>query len=134
MKLIPKIVTGVVIFVIVLLLLINTFVIVQAGNVKVLTQFGRTVGVTFQPGFHLKAPFIQNTINYSTRQVTYETSDNPESSQANYRDYSVDTTSADGQQITIKYTIRFAIDGKRAEWILNNIGTMDDLVEKVVKT
>ena len=28
----------------------------------------------------------------------------------------------------------FAIDGKKAEWILNNIGTMDQLVEKVVKT
>ncbi len=134
MKLIPKIITGVVIFVIVLVLLLNTFVIVQAGNVRVLTQFGRTVGVIFQPGFHIKAPFIQNTVNYSTRQVTYETSDTPESSQANYRDYAVDTTSSDGQQITIKYTIRFAIDGKRAEWILNNIGTMDDLVEKVVKT
>ena len=134
MKMIPKIITGVVIFVIVLVLLLNTFVVVQAGNVRVLTQFGRTVGVTFQPGFHIKAPFIQNTVNYSTRQVTYETSDTPESSMANYRDYAVDTTSSDGQQITIKYTIRFAIDGKRAEWILNNIGTMDDLVEKVVKT
>ncbi len=110
MKLIPKIITGVVIFVIVLVVLLNTFVIVQAGNVRVLTQFGRTVGVIFQPGFHIKAPFIQNTVNYSTRQVTYETSDTPETSMANYRDYSVDTTSSDGQQITIKYTIRFAID------------------------
>jgi len=100
----------------------------------VLTQFGRTVGVTFQPGFHIKAPFVQNTVNYSTRQVTYETSDTPETSMANYRDFSVDTTSLDGQQIQIKYTIRFAIDGKKAEWIYNNIGTMDQLVEKVVKT
>ena len=134
MKLIPKLIMWGVIVVIVIILLMNTFVIVQAGNVRVLTQFGRTVGVIFQPGFHIKAPFVQNTVNYSTRQVTYETSDTPESSQANYRDYSVDTTSSDGQQITIKYTIRFAIDGKQAEWILNNIGTMDDLVEKVVKT
>ena len=134
MKLVPKIITGAVIFIVVLVLLLNTFVVVQAGNVRVLTQFGRTVGVTFQPGLHIKAPFIQNTVNYSTRQVTYETSDTPESSMANYRDFSVDTTSSDGQQIQIKYTIRFAIDGKQAEWILNNIGTMDDLVEKVVKT
>jgi len=130
----PKIVVGVIIFIVVLVLLLNTFVIVQAGNVRVLTQFGRTVGVTFQPGFHIKAPFVQNTVNYSTRQVTYETSDTPETSMANYRDFSVDTTSLDGQQIQIKYTIRFAIDGKQAEWILNNIGTMDQLVEKVVKT
>lgn len=134
MKLAPKVVVGVIIFVVVLVVLINSFVIVQAGNVKVLTQFGRTVGVTFPPGIHMKIPFIQNTVNYSTRQVTYETSDFPESSESMYPDLSIDTTSSDGQQIQIKYTIRFAIDGKQAEWILNNIGTMDQLVEKVVKT
>ena len=133
-KNVPKIIVGVIIFIVVLVVVLQSFVVVQAGNVRVLTQFGRTVGVTFQPGIHIKAPFIQNTVNYSTRQVTYETSDFPESSQANYPDYSVDTTSLDGQQIQIKYTIRFAIDGKQAEWIYNNIGTMDQLVEKVVKT
>jgi len=133
-KFVPKIVVGVIIFIVVLVVVLNSFVVVQAGNVQVLTQFGRTVGVTFQPGIHIKAPFIQNTVNYSTRQVTYETSDFPETSDANYPDYSVDTTSLDGQQIQIKYTIRFAIDGKKAEWILNNLGTMDQLVEKVVKT
>ncbi len=134
MKLVPKVVVGVIIFVVVLVVLINSFVVVQAGNVRVLTQFGRTVGVTFNPGIHMKIPFIQNTVNYSTRQVTYETSDFPESSESMYPDFTVDTTSSDGQQIQIKYTIRFAIDGQQAEWILNNIGTMDQLVEKVVKT
>jgi regulator of protease activity HflC (stomatin/prohibitin superfamily) len=134
MKFIPKIIIGVVVFIVVLLLLINSIVIVQAGNVRVLTQFGRTIGRTYEPGLHIKIPFVQNTVNYSTRQVTYETSDNPETSRALYPDYAVDTTSSDGQQIRLKYTIRFAIDGKQAEWILNNIGTMDDLVEKVVKT
>jgi len=134
MKLVPKIVVGVIIFVVVLVVLLNSFVVVQAGNVRVLTQFGRTIGVTFNPGIHMKIPFIQNTVNYSTRQVTYETSDFPESSNAMYPDFTVDTTSSDGQQIQLKYTIRFAIDGKQAEWILNNIGTMDQLVEKVVKT
>jgi len=90
---------------------------VQAGNVQVLTQFGKTMGVTFKPGVHFKIPFIQNTVNYSTRQVTYETSDQPEASRASYTDYSVDTTSSDGQQVKLKYTIRFSIQ----------------LVEKVVK-
>lgn len=132
-KIVWKIVIGAAIFVFVLIVALNSFVIVQAGNVRVLTQFGRTVGVTFHPGIHIKAPFIQNTVNYSTRQVTYETSDESEVSRANYPDFAIDTTSLDGQQIKIKFTIRFSIDGKQAEWILNNIGTMDDLVEKVVK-
>ncbi len=134
MKVAPKVIVGAIVLIVVLIILINSFVIVQAGNVQVLTQFGKTIGVTFNPGIHMKVPFIQNTVNYSTRQVTYETSDTPETSMANYRDYSVDTTSLDGQQIQVKYTIRFAIDSKKAEWILNNLGTMDQLVEKVVKT
>jgi len=133
MKFVFKIIIGVAALALFLILIFNTLVVVQAGNVRVLTQFGRTVGVTFQPGLHIKIPFIQNTVNYSTRQVTYETSDETEISKANYTDYTVDTTSADGQQIKVKFTIRFAIDGKQAEWILNNIGTMNDLVEKIVK-
>lgn len=132
-RVVPKIVIGVVIFIAALIILFNSIVIVQAGNVQVLTQFGRTVGVVFEPGLHFKIPFVQSTANYSTRQVTYETSDQPEVSRANYTDYSVDTTSSDGQQIALKYTIRFSIDGGQAEWVLNNIGTMDELVEKVVK-
>jgi regulator of protease activity HflC (stomatin/prohibitin superfamily) len=133
-RLIPKIIIGVIVLIVVLILVFNIFVIVQAGNVKVLTQFGKTTGVTFIPGLNLKIPFIQNTVNYSTRQVTYETSDYPETSQADYPDYLVDTTSSDGQQIKLKYTIRFSIDGQKAEWIYNNIGDMGNVVEKVVKT
>ena len=133
-KFIPKIILGLVIFVVALIVLFNTIVIVQAGNVQVLTQFGRTTGKVFYPGLNFKIPFIQNTINYSTRQVTYETSDFPGESRADYTDFSVDTTSSDGQQIQLKYTIRFSIDRNQAEWVLNNIGTMDELVEKVVKT
>ena len=132
-KLIRNIIIAVVALIIFLVIIFNSFVIVNAGNVKVLTQFGRTTGVVFNPGFHMKVPFIQSTVNYSTRQVTYETSDSSESSTANFRDFVIDTTSSDGQQITLKYTIRFSIDSKQAVWILNNIGTMDDLVEKVVK-
>ena len=133
-KYVWKIIVGVVAFVFALILILNSFVVVQAGNVRVLTQFGRTVGVTFLPGIHVKIPFVQNTVNYSTRQVTYETGDAPETSMANYPDFAIDTTSLDGQQVQLKFTVRFAIDGMQAEWILNNIGTMGDLVEKVVKT
>lgn len=132
-KLIKNIIIAVVVLIVFLVLIFNSFLVVNAGNVKVLTQFGRTTGDVFYPGFHVKAPFIQNTVNYLTRQVTYETSDQSESSTATFKDFVIDTTSSDGQQITLKYTIRFSIDAKQAVWILNNIGTMDDLVEKVVK-
>ncbi len=133
-RILSRVIIGVAVFIFVLIILLNSFVIVQAGNVKVLTQFGKTTGAIFYPGLHVKAPFIQSTVNFSTRQVTYETSDQAEATRATYPDFALDTTSSDGQQINIKFTIRFSIDGQESEWILNNIGTMNDLVEKVVKT
>ncbi|MDZ7838664.1 MAG: hypothetical protein U5N58_12330 [Actinomycetota bacterium] len=41
MKLIPKAIIGVVIFIVALVLILNSFVVVQAGNVQVLTQVWR---------------------------------------------------------------------------------------------
>jgi len=40
MKFAPKIIIGVVVFIVVLILVLNIFVIVQAGNVRVLTPAG----------------------------------------------------------------------------------------------
>ena len=46
----------------------------------------------------------------------------------------MDTTTKDGQSVTIKYTIRFRVDPSKATWVAENIGDEDALVEKVVKT
>ncbi|MHB1276428.1 MAG: prohibitin family protein, partial [Candidatus Humimicrobiaceae bacterium] len=58
-NLIKNIIIAVIVLIVFLVIVFNSFVIVNAGNVKVLTQFGRTTGVVFNPGFHMKAPFIQ---------------------------------------------------------------------------
>ncbi|GFP39913.1 hypothetical protein HKBW3S47_01610 [Candidatus Hakubella thermalkaliphila] len=115
-------------------IVLSAVVIVRAGTVGVLTEFGRTTGVVFEPGLHFRIPLIQNVVIYSTRKVIYEASAQPDQSRANYTDFTVDTTSSDGQQIQINYTLRFYIDKSKAVWIYNNIGNMDDVAEKVVKT
>jgi membrane protease subunit HflC len=71
-KFIPKIIIGVVIFVVALVLILNGIVIVQAGNIKVLTQFGRTVGVVFYPGIHMKIPFIQKVNTFEKRILEWD--------------------------------------------------------------
>ncbi len=110
----------------------DAFVQIEAGTVGVVKRFGQIVGV-FEPGLHVKMPFIDQVIIYRTQEIVYETSANPEASRADYRDYEVDTATADGQQITVRYTVRFRILPERAPDILRNLGTEAEVVEKVVK-
>ncbi len=112
--------------------LTDSVVQIEAGTVGVVKRFGNIVGV-FNPGLNFKLPFIDEVVIYRTQEIVYETSANPESSRADYRDYEVDTATADGQQITARYTVRFRILPERAPDILRNLGTEAEVVEKVVK-
>ena len=110
----------------------DSFTQVEAGSVAVVKQFGQVVDV-FSPGLNFKLPFIQRTVPYRTQEILYETSEDPTSSQADYRDMEVDTATSDGQQISARYTIRFRIDPKKVTDIVNNLGTEGEMVERVVK-
>lgn len=111
-----------------------SFTIVPRGYVGVVTKFSAVTERTLQPGLHTIIPFVNGVEQYQTKQLTYETSDNPESSNANYTDYSVDTMTADGQRVTVRFTIVFSVDGNMAGYVAQNIGSEADLVEKIVKS
>lgn len=130
----PAFIAGLVVALVVLagVALMDSFTQVEAGSVAVVKQFGRVVGV-FSPGLNLKIPFIQQTVVYRTQEILYEASEDPTSSQADYRDMEVDTATADGQQISARYTVRFRIDPNKVTDIVNNLGTEAEVVEKVVK-
>ncbi len=112
--------------------LADSIVQIEAGTVGVVKRFGQIVGV-FNPGLNFKVPFIDQVVIYRTQEIVYETSENPAESRADYRDYEVDTATADGQQIRARYTVRFRIRPERAPDILRNLGTEREVVEKVVK-
>lgn len=122
------------IFILIFVLLTSSFKVVSAGTVKIVTRFGRVTGRMLNPGAHFIFPLAESTITYNTKKVTYEASDTPKNSRATYTDSSVNTTTKDGQQIELNYTVRFSIEPKKAGWIANNIGTELDVVEKIVKT
>ncbi len=128
------IVAGVIGFLLVFLVLsmINSYTVVQAGSVAVVKRLGAVVSV-FDPGLNWKIPFIDDTIIYRTQDIVYETSDNPGGSNADYTDIEVDTATSDGQQITARYTIRFRIKPQEAANIVNSLGTEREVVEKIVK-
>ena len=107
---------------------------VEEGEKAVLKRFGAVVGETLDAGPHFKIPVADKVIRYRTIQLVYETSDNPDTSQADYRDFSVDTMTEDGQRIKVRFTVVFHIDGAQIEEIVRNIGTEQEVVEKIVKS
>ena len=115
-----------------LILASSSYVQVSYGSVGLVTRFGAVTGRIMQPGLNWKMPLIESVVGYRTQEIIYQTVGEAES-RAAYDDYPTDTTTADGQQIILKYSIRFRIDPQKVNWIANNIGDERDVVEKVVK-
>jgi regulator of protease activity HflC (stomatin/prohibitin superfamily) len=123
----------IVIGLIVIGLVVQSFVTIQAGTVGVVKRLG-AVRQEFPPGLHMIVPFIDVVVIYPTVKKTYEASEQPGGSQADYPDLIITALTSDGQQIRIGMTARFMIQPGKAAWILQNLGTEQDFVEKVVKT
>jgi regulator of protease activity HflC (stomatin/prohibitin superfamily) len=83
---------------------------------------------------HVIVPFIDRVVIFPTLKKTYEASDTPQSSEADYPDIIVAALTSDGQQIRVGLTARFMIAPGKAAWIVQNLGTEREYVEKVVKT
>jgi len=104
---------------------------VEYGTVKLVVRFGKVTGRILQPGLNWRTPFVDNVIRYRTQEIVYETAE--VASTADYYDVPTDTTTADGQQIKLKFSVRFHIDPTKVVNIANNLGAEDEVVSKVVK-
>ncbi|RLC87417.1 MAG: hypothetical protein DRI37_06170 [Chloroflexi bacterium] len=111
----------------------QAYTTVRYGTVGLVVRFGGLTGQVFEPGLHWKAPFIDQIADISTVVQSYETSDNPDISNADYRDYPVTAQTIDGQQINIKYTVLFRIPVSEAANIVQNVGFPAEVVENIVK-
>lgn len=116
--------------------LFMSFRAVAPGTVKVVTQFGKVTGRVLHPGANFIIPVVENATTYNTKKVIYETTsgEKQKGSEADYKDYPVDTNTSDGQQVDIFYTVRFSVDPGKADWVLQNIGPETAVVERIVKT
>jgi regulator of protease activity HflC (stomatin/prohibitin superfamily) len=119
--------------VVVVALVVQSLVTVQAGTVGVVLRLG-AVRQELAPGLHVIVPFIDRVVIFPTLKKTYEASDTPQSSEADYPDIIVAALTSDGQQIRVGLTARFMIAPGKAAWIVQNLGTEREYVEKVVKT
>jgi len=120
----------------IILLVFAAIKIINPGEVAVVTRLGRVTGRVLEPGPNIIIPFAESIIHYNTKKIIYETSsvEKQAPSNADYKDYPVDTNTEDGQQVNIFYTVRFSIDPTKASWIAQNIGSESAVVEKIVKT
>ncbi len=119
--------------VIVVALLVQSLVTVQAGTVGVVKRLG-AVRQELKPGLHVIVPLIDKVVIFPTLKKNYEASETPQSSEADYPDIIVSALTSDGQQIRVGITARFMIAPGKAAWILQNLGSEREYVEKVVKT
>jgi regulator of protease activity HflC (stomatin/prohibitin superfamily) len=119
--------------VIVVALIVQSLVTVQAGTVGVVKRLG-AVRQELKPGLHMILPFVDRVVIFPTLKKNYEASDTPQASMADYPDIIVSALTSDGQQIKVGLTARFMIAPGKAAWILQNLGSEREYVEKVVKT
>ncbi|MCR4438214.1 MAG: prohibitin family protein [bacterium] len=114
-------------------LIVDAVVIIQAGTVGVVKRLG-AVHRELPPGMHVVIPVVNRVVIFPTIKKTYEASDEPSQSRADFPDVVISALTSDGQQIRVGITARFMIQPGMAPWILQNLGTERDYVEKVVKT
>jgi regulator of protease activity HflC (stomatin/prohibitin superfamily) len=124
---------SIVVVVLVVLILILSLSQVRHGNVKLVTQFGALTGRVLEPGIHLIWPVVNGVVKIPTVIQSYETSDYPKESNADYTDFPVTAQTVDGQQISIKYTVIFRMPLDRVTEIVQNVGPMREVVENIVK-
>jgi len=132
-KKIGKLIFSVLVVIVVVSLLSQMFVIIEAGTVGVVKRLG-AVTDELHPGLHLIVPIIDHVVVLPTLKMTYEATDVPEKSKADYPDIIISALTSDGQQIRVGITARFMIQPGKAAWVLQNLGEEVEYVEKVVKT
>jgi len=130
---------------------VQPFFSVEYGTVGVITRFGKIDRLAY-PGLNFKIPYLEEVRYYTTQKIIYETSAQPEQSpyynesrsnlgvssvaQKNYSDaadFPVDTTTKDGQQVSIRYTLRYRLDPDKVLWIAQNVGTQEQVTQRIIQ-
>jgi len=111
----------------------RSYTTIEYGTVGLVKRFGGLTGTVFEPGLHWRVPFIDELVVIPTVVQSYETSDSPDQSGADYRDIPVTAQTIDGQQILIKYTVLFRIPPSAAVAITQRVGPTLEVVENVIK-
>lgn len=129
---------------------INPFFTVEFGTQGVVSRFGK-ISRRANPGLNFKIPLFEKVEFYTTQKIIYETSENPTESPyfnnsksntnssskqkevSDLADFAVDTTTQDGQQVSIRFTLRYQLDPEKILWIAENIGSQEQVAQRIVQ-
>jgi regulator of protease activity HflC (stomatin/prohibitin superfamily) len=122
------IIVALLIFVLPVLARANPLYTVEYGTMGVVSRFGK-VSRQASPGLNFKVPFVEKVHFYTTQKIIYETSAQPTESRfynqtksgntfsssaqkdvSDSTDFPVDTSTEDGQQVSIRFTLRYQLD------------------------
>jgi prohibitin 2 len=104
-----KVYLGIAIIVVGAILLLTSFVMVPAGSVGVVTQFGAVTGKTFGQGLHFKFSFIQGVTKMDIRTQKYTAAQ-------------LTAASKDLQNVTTTIAINYKLDSAQATTVYRTIG------------
>jgi prohibitin 2 len=104
-----KVSLGIALVVVVVILLSTSFVVIPAGSVGVVTQFGAVTGNTFGQGLHFKLPFIQGVTKMDIRTQKYTAAQ-------------LTAASKDLQNVTTTIAINYKLDSTQATTVYRTIG------------
>ena len=125
-------VAGVLALIVILVLLFGIRNVDQ-GETCAITTFGKITGIA-NTGFNLRLPIVQSYHCFSQRDLIYETGEDPDKSNADYTDITVDANTSDGQQIDVRFSISFHTEPQNVVDVYSNVATDDrEVVERVVK-
>ncbi|MEK9130469.1 MAG: prohibitin family protein [Patescibacteria group bacterium] len=132
-KISNKFLVGIIIGIIILFLIFNSFVIVSGGHVACVYDIGRGIlEKNLFPGLHLKIPFWQTAKEFNTRTQAFTMSSSEENAILGVeKDDSMEAPTSDGQQVTIDATVLFHLDKNQVSNLWQNIG--DDYTQKIIK-
>jgi regulator of protease activity HflC (stomatin/prohibitin superfamily) len=106
---------------------------VDQGETCAITTFGKISGIA-NTGFNIRLPIVQTYHCFSQRDLVYETGEQPEKSNADFTDVTVDANTSDGQQVQVRFSESFHTERQDVMDVYSNVATDDrEVVERVVK-
>lgn len=107
-----------IVFAVLILLSINSFVVINPGEAGVLSVLGKARNGALLEGFHLRPPFISAVDMYDVTVQKYE--------------IPAQSSTKDLQELTAKFAINFRIDPTQAVEIRRKQGTLQNIVTKII--
>lgn len=109
-----------------------SFTSVNEGNVKVVTNQGSVTGEVLGPGWYFINPLTESTNSLSVRPQEYTMSET--SGEGNLeRNDQVDVLTADGLQVGVDITVRYALEPNKADILYSDYRTLTRAESRLIR-